>query len=352
MRTYKFRIKDSKHASILIKKADAVNFVWNYCNDISQKSARNRSAGGNKRWISEFDLNYLTAGSSKELKLSSTTIQCIANEFITRRDARKIPKLNWRSYKKNLGWIPFKAGGIQVNGDSFKYLGREFRFWKSREIEGKIKVGSFNQDSQGKWYVNFTCEVEKEYLISASKVIGIDLGLKTLATCSDGTIIDNPKLLSKYAEKLAKAQRANKKKQVTKLYTKIKNVRKDFLHKATTKLVKENKQIFVGDVSSSKLAKTKMAKSVLDAGWGMFKTMLAYKAIRLGVDFQVTNERYSTVTCSTCFKRTGPSGLSALGVREWECSECGSHHDRDVNAAQNILLFALGHESQLVESAR
>jgi IS605 OrfB family transposase len=151
--------------------------------------------------------------------------------------------------------------------------------------------------------------------------------------------------LSKYAEKLAKAQRARKKKQVTKIYAKIKNVRKDFLHKATTKLAQENKQIFVGDVNALKLVKTKMAKSVLDASWGRFKSMLAYKALKLGIDFRVTNEKYSTVTCSHCLQKTGPSGLSALGVREWECSSCGSQHQRDVNAAKNILIFALGHES-------
>ena len=119
---------------------------------------------------------------------------------------------------------------------------------------------------------------------------------------------------------------------------KIKNTRKDFLHKETTKLVRRYKTIYVGDVSSSKLAKTKMAKSTLDAGWGLFKSMLEYKAIALGVDFKVVNEKYSTVTCSSCFERSGPSGLSALGVREWTCSTCGTDHDRDVNAARNILL--------------
>lgn len=131
-------------------------------------------------------------------------------------------------------------------------------------------------------------------------------------------------------------------KRVTQIQNKIKNVRKDFLHKETTKLVKKYKVIYVGDVSSSKLAKTRMAKSVLDAGWGMFKSMLEYKAIALGVDFKVVKENYSSVTCSSCFERSGPSGLSALGVREWVCESCGVIHDRDVNAATNILL-GLGH---------
>ncbi len=109
------------------------------------------------------------------------------------------------------------------------------------------------------------------------------------------------------------------------------------------KLVNENATIFVGDVSSQKLVKTKMAKSVLDAGWGQFKTMLGYKCANAGVVFEVINESYTTVTCSVCKKRTGPRGLEGLRIRAWLCEECGTFHAcRDTNAAINIL--ALGHE--------
>jgi IS605 OrfB family transposase len=345
MITYRFRIKDSTHLGILNRKASAVNYVWNYCNSISKQSANRRFDGGNNSWITEYDLNYLTTGSSKELGLSSTTIQAITAEFINKRNIKKTPKLRWRSYKKNLGWIPFKSNGIQLKNDTIVYLGRKFKFWKSREIKGKLRTGCFSQDSEGHWYINLTCESESLDPTNTTKIIGIDLGLKILATCSDGTLIENPKISTKYSEKLTRAQRANKKKQVRKIHTKIKNIRKDFLHKTTTELVSTNKQIFIGNVNSSTLIKTKMAKSVLDASWGMFKNMLKYKAIRLGVDFQIIDEKYSTVTCSNCYQRTGPSGLSSLGIRDWECSLCGSQHQRDVNAAKNILCFALGHES-------
>jgi IS605 OrfB family transposase len=135
------------------------------------------------------------------------------------------------------------------------------------------------------------------------------------------------------------AQRAGKKKRVKAIHAKIKNVRKDFNHKETTKLVNNYGKIFVGDVSPSKLMKTKMVKSVTDASWADFKSMLAYKAIALGVEYKEVKENFSTVTCSYCLERTGPSGLSALGVREWVCINCGTSHDRDVNAAKNILRF-------------
>lgn len=348
-KTYKFRIKDSTHKAMLTRKASSVNFIWNYCNEISQKSALRRSGNKLRQWVSFYDLSKLIKGASRELELNTGTIAEICKVFIAKRNKAKRPKLRWRN-SKSLGWIPMRGTIVQVKGDTVTYLGRKMRFWKSREIEGRIVYGSFNQDSQGHWYVNIVCEVAELPKTQAAKAIGIDLGLKDLAVCSDGQVVQNNRTTAKYAGQLAKAQRARKKKRVTKIYAKIKNVRKDFLHKESTKLVRANKQIFIGDVSSSKLVKTKMAKSVLDAGWGDFKTMLAYKAIRLGVDFQIVDEKYSTVTCSTCNERSGPSGLGALGVRDWKCSGCGSQHLRDVNAATNILNFGLRHQTPKGES--
>ncbi len=104
--------------------------------------------------------------------------------------------------------------------------------------------------------------------------------------------------------------------------------------------MKNNAAIFVGDVASAKLVKTKMAKSTLDAGWAMFKTALEYKCRQAGVVFEVVNEAYSTQACSSCGSVEGPKGLSDLGKRRWTCS-CGAEHDRDVNAAKNIARFGL-----------
>jgi IS605 OrfB family transposase len=107
------------------------------------------------------------------------------------------------------------------------------------------------------------------------------------------------------------------------------------MHKLSTKLVKQNYAIFVGNVSSAKMIKLGNGKSALDAGWSMFKTMLEYKCHQAGVVFEVVNEAWSTQTCSSCASIEGPKGLAGLGVREWTCS-CGATHDRDVNAALNI----------------
>lgn len=348
-KTYKFRIKDANHRAVLARKASAVNFVWNYCNEISINSARRKVGNSLNHWIREFELHKLLAGSGKDLGLRSGTIQLVGTRFVVARSKKMRPGLKWRS-KKSLGWIPFKAVGVQVSQDSFKYMRKSYRFWNSRKIQGDLKCGSFNQDAKGNWFVNFTCEIAELPKMQSDKSIGIDLGLKTLATCSDGTIIENPRQYQALEKDLAKAQRARKKRRIKAIHVKIANKRKDYLHKESTKLVNKYKQIFVGDVSSSKLKKTRFAKSVSDSGWGLFKTMLDYKAIRLGVELKVTNEKHSSVTCSACSERTGPSGLGALGVREWVCSNCLSFHNRDVNAAKNILISGLRHKTQVVES--
>jgi IS605 OrfB family transposase len=127
------------------------------------------------------------------------------------------------------------------------------------------------------------------------------------------------------------------------IHAKIRNTRKEFHHQLSRQLVNHYAAIFVGNVNAKGLAQTTMAKSVLDAGWTAFRTLLKYKSEDAGVWFEEVNERYSTQTCSCCgSRRDSPKGRAGLGIREWTCGECGITHDRDVNAALNIL--ALGHE--------
>ena len=317
--------------------AGAVSYVWNYCNEVNRE--RWHKFRKTYHWS---ELDKKTKGCSKELKLHSQTIQAVTKEFYTRCKQFKKVKLNWRSRKRSLGWIPFKASGVKVVDDTIQYQSKVFRFWMSRPIEGKIKTGSFSQDARGRWYVNLTIEEADKGRVATGNECGIDLGLKTQATLSDGKQLQRENLTRHYEDKLAVAQRAGKKKQVKSIHAKVANKRKDWNHKQTTKLVQQYDKIYVGNVCSLKLTKTRMAKSVLDAGWSQFKTMLDYKANALGVEIKEVNESYSTVTCSSCEQRTGPTGLSGLNVREWICSSCGVRHDRDVNAATNILLSAQG----------
>jgi IS605 OrfB family transposase len=335
IKTYKFRVKS--HLGFLNSQARKVNWVFNYCND-TQKQAVKR---GNK-WLSGFDLNYLTSGSSKLLGMHSGTVQAIGEQYAQSRRQHKRPWLKWRS-KKHTGWVPLKGRYLKTKGIDFIWAGKTYRVFKSREIpEGaKIKDGSsFSQDSRGRWYLNVVLEIEAKTTTSKGKAVGIDLGLKEFATLSDGRKFEGPKSTAKYAEKLAKAQRANKKRLALKLHDKIKNTRKDFHHKLSTQLAKEHSLIVVGNVSASGLAKTKMAKSVLDAGWASFRRMLSYKSVMNGGSYVEVNEAFSTQICSSCGSKpdSRPRGIADLGIREWICSDCNAVHDRDVNAAKNILL--------------
>ena len=312
--------------------ARSVNQVWNYCNEVSILALKSKFV-----FLTAFDLNKLTTGVSKELGINVETVQATCEEYATRRKQFKKQKLKWRSSKKSLGWVPFKARSIKYLGNGeVKYFGHVFKFWESRSPLN-IKCGSFNQDSKGNWHLNLVCEVEDDFLESTGKSVGVDLGLKDLATYSNGEKFSGVKATKKYADKLAKAQRARKKKQVTNIHKKIANIRKDSLHKETSRLVKQYDLIVVGDVSSKKLLKTNMAKSVSDASWDTYKSMLLYKTIRFGKELKVVNESWTSKTCHVCNTVANFGGLSGLSVREWTCSSCNTTHDRDVNAAKNIL---------------
>ena len=343
MKTLKLRIKD-KHCKVLDQLASEVNFVWNYVNDLSSKHLKRTGD-----FFSAFDMTQYTKGTSKLCGLHSQTVQGITEEYVDKRRQHKKAKLKWRvsnkkSARRSLGWIPFKKVAIKYADGYVQYGKQKFKLWDSYGISKySVRTGSFVEDSRGRWYVCLVVDSPKQDKPTATKAIGIDLGLKDVATCSDGTVISNPKFYRNYEQKLGIAQRARNKKRVRALHAKIANCRKDHLHKASTLLVKENALIVVGDLSASKLVKTKMAKSVLDTGFSALKTMLKYKCENAGVLFEEISERFTTQICSCCGEITSssPKGRADLRIRVWEC-ECGSINHRDLNSAKNIL--ALGHE--------
>ena len=213
---YRYRIKSL--TGLLNSQARACNFVWNFCNQTQQHALQ-----WNKRWPTGFDLNRLTAGSSKELALHAGTINA----------------------------------------------------------------------------------------------------------------------------ELATAQRARKRRQATNIHARITNARRDFHHKLSTRIAREFDYIAVGNVNAAGLAKTRLAKSVLDAGWSSFRNMLRYKATAHGAWYEEVNESFSSRVCSSCASETGPKGVADLGIRSWVCSGCGISHDRDINSARNIL-FRSGHRTPAV----
>ena len=209
--------------------------------------------------------------------------------------------------------------------------------------------GAFVEDARGRWYVCFHLEADK--LATGLGEVGIDLGLRTLATCSDGSLVPSLRHYRRYERSLATAQRAGNRMRAKAIHALITNARKDQLHKASAYFAANNRLIVVGNVSAVQMARTQMAKSVLDASWSSFRSMLRYKASRHGATYIEADERWTSQLCSACGARCGPKGIAQLGIREWTCGDCGTVHDRDVNAARNILALSAqrrADESQVV----
>jgi IS605 OrfB family transposase len=335
VKTLRVRVKD-RHAHLLRSMAREVNTVWNYANDLSRKHwSRTR------KFMGYVDFCRYTSGSTEEFNhIGAATIQEVCSTYVVKRRAAKKVRLRWRASggpKRSLGWVPFKTkNALWRNGRVF-FAGYYFKVWDSYGLKKyKFRSGSFSEDARGRWYFNVCVEYASTKSNGLGE-IGIDLGLKSFAALSTGETVAAQPQYRKEEAALGVAQRARKRHRVRAIHAKVANRRKDRLHKLSSNLVQQNKLIVVGNVSSSRLAKTNMAKSVLDAGWSMFRTMLEYKAIAHRVTFVEADESFSTQTCSSCSARSGPRGLEGLAIREWNCCACGTRHDRDTNAAKNIL---------------
>ena len=268
--TYRYRVKDATTAKHLGVHARSVNCVWNFCGETQEKARRCE-----RPWPSAFDLIRLTTGSSTLLGLHSDTVQAVCKRFVVNRDAAA-RRPRWRG-KKSLGWIPFASGrAITLAGDSVTYVKHQYRLWHSRPINGKVKAGCFAQDARGRWYLSLIIQIADTRTCGAGE-IGIDLGLMTLATLSDGRKIDNPRHFKKYQSLLANTQRAGKRKRVQAIHSKIANVRRHYLHVLSAKLALENRLIVVGSVSARSLPYRSQRKSAIDASWSRFGRSFATK---------------------------------------------------------------------------
>jgi transposase len=331
-------LKD-KHTTFLRRQAREVNFVWNYANELSFRVFERQ-----RKFLSAYDMAPYMRGATKGddgLSLHSQTVQGIAEEFVTRRKQFKKVKLRWRisgGSRRSLGWIPVKATALRYKAGQVWYAGTPLSLWDSYGLaDYELGTGSICEDSRGRWFLNVTVTVKTQASVTGKADVGIDLGLKEFMACSDGRKEAAHRFYRDLEPALAIAQRANKKQRVKAIHAKIKARRKDALHQLSTVLVREYGVIFIGNVNASGLAKTTMAKSVLDAGWSAFRTMVQYKGDGAGTWVEEINEACSTQTCSDCGSVSGPRGLEGLGIREWTCPDCGAQHDRDVNAAKNIL---------------
>jgi putative transposase len=206
-----------------------------------------------------------------------------------------------------------------------------------------------SREPDGRWYVTFACDAEALRLLPATgRAVGVDLGLRDFAVTSSGEKIANPRLLECKATNLARYQRrlarcrkgsTNRAKaslKVARAHRKVRNARRDFLHRISTRLARENDVIVIEDLAvKNMLRNRRLARVIADCGWGEFRRQLEYKCQRYGRQLVVIDRWYpSSKTCSTCGHMLG---ALTLGTRQWTCPSCGARHDRDVNAAKNIL---------------
>lgn len=220
-------------------------------------------------------------------------------------------------------------------------------FSQSRPLPEKVSSITISKDAAGRYFVAFQGEAEKAQLPAINKSIGLDLGLTHFIVTSDGEKVEAPKIYRKHEAKLVRFQRKLSRKakggknrnkarlKVARIHAKIADTRKDFLHKLSTRIIRENQTVSVEDLNVVGLQKNHcLAKSIADASWSEFVRQIEYKAAWYGRTFVKINRYYpSSQICHACGHR---DGKKALNIREWVCSECGTVHCRDHNAAINI----------------
>jgi putative transposase len=252
--------------------------------------------------------------------------------------------------------IRLTQNGFALHGDRL-YVAKvgDIKVRWSRSLPSVPSSVTVITDADGRYYASFVVERAAIPLAACDREVGIDLGLASLAVTSDGEVIPNPRFLRAKERKLARAQRALARKRkgsanrakarhrVAVVHRKVRETRLDHAHKTALRLVRDNQAVYAEDLCVSGMARTKLAKSIADAGWSQLLRLIGEKAARYGRTF-ATIDRFEPTSqvCSACGTKDGPKPLR---VRQWACAACGTVHDRDVNAARNVL--ALGRRESL-----
>ena len=313
--------------------------VWNW----SVRKIENDAKGG--IYYTPKGFQNILAEHGKKIGIPSHTIQgMLANAHASWvRCFKKIggkPRLKGKRNKLNS--IPFPDPIRAPEGNYIKLPGLgNIRFHKQELPAGKIKCARIVKRASG-WYICLFIDADRKPIDSSfGDAVGIDPGFKDLLTLSNGIKVPHPKELQSSIHRLGQAQRGGNKKLVARINERIKNRRKDRNHKLSLQLVKDYSVIAMSKDNVKGMSRV-FGKSVASSGIAQLRSMLDYKSRAGGIQYIEVNSRNSTRICSACGSITGPQGRAGLKVRQWACIECGTHHDRDVNAAINTLTAAVG----------
>lgn len=266
-----------------------------------------------------------------------------------KRKGRKAGHPRFRSRKDHRQSVRLTRNGFAIRDNGRVYLAKvgDVRVRWSRDLPSDPSSVTVIREPDGRYYLSFVVGRDAQPLPACEREIGLDVGLARLAVTSDGQIVANPRYLRSKERHLARAQRSLARKQkgsknrakarrrVAVLHRKVREARLDHAHKTALRLVRDNQAVYAEDLAVSGLARTRLAKSVHDAGWSQLLRLLEKKAEHYGREFhQIGRFVPTSQVCSDCGVKDGPKPLS---VRTWVCGSCGSVHDRDVNAARNIL---------------
>ena len=340
-----------KQAEMLAKSFGCARWFWNNSLAETQKVYKQTGKG-----LGQFALNarlpvlkkeveWLSEPHSQVLQSVSLNMSRAFVNFFERR--AKYPKFKSKHDKQTIQY----PQGVKIVDGCKVYLPKigHVKAVVHREIVGKIKTVTVAKDPSGKYFASILSEVEGENpeVCFEGKWLGVDVGLTDLAVTSDGSKFANPRHIKRAKKNLAKKQqnlcrkakgskqREKAKLLVAKAHERVANQRKDFLHKLSTKLVNESQVVAVEDLNvKGMMANHKLAGTIADVGWGMFTSMLKYKAAKQGKGYIEVNRFFpSSKTCNVCLRKEANMPLEK---RAWTCVGCGAVHDRDINAALNI----------------